>query len=118
MWIADDAEGHRNLGVTTTSHGTVFTGFTSAAPQAASATAAVLASGAPVVFLDTGRSVELYVYRVEGPSLGVVRGVTGDPYSFSLGFTDYGTGLTCRPEADGLHLFGENAVAGSGARSR
>lgn len=114
VWLADDAGGHRTLGVTTTSHGTVFTGFTSAAPQAASATAAVLASGAPVVFLDTGRSVELYVYRVEGPSLGVVRGVTGDPYSFSLGFTDYGTGLTCQPEADGLHLFGENAVAGSG----
>lgn len=114
VWLADDAEGHRTLGVTTTSHGTVSTAFTSAAPQAASATAAVLASGAPVVFLDTGRSVELYVYRVEGPSLGVVRGVTGDPYAFSLGFTDYGTGLTCQPEADGLHLFGENAVAGSG----
>ncbi|MEZ0163389.1 hypothetical protein AB2L27_01270 [Kineococcus sp. LSe6-4] len=111
VWLAGDAEGHRNLGVTTTSHGTVFTGFTSAAPQTASASAAVLASGAPVVLLDTGRSVELYVYRVEGPSLGPVRGVEGDPYSFSLGFTPYGTGLTCEAQGDGLHLYGENAVA-------
>jgi hypothetical protein len=113
LWLAD-VDGRRELGVTTTSHGTSVVDFTSAAPQAASASAAVLASGAPVVFLDTGRSVQLYVYRVEGPSLGVVRGVTGEPYSFSLGFTDYGTGLVCAPQSDGLHLFGENAVSGSG----
>ena len=113
LWLAD-VDARRELGVPTTSHGTVSTDFTSAAAQAASASAAVLASGAPVVLLDTGRSVQLYVHRVEGPSLGVVRGVGGDPYSFSLGFTDRGTGLTCVPEADGSHLFGENAVAGAG----
>ncbi|MEZ0494040.1 hypothetical protein AB2L28_17525 [Kineococcus sp. TBRC 1896] len=113
VWLNDTGD-DRVLGVTTTSHGTVFTNFTSAAPQPASVSAAVLASGAPVVFLDTGRSVQLHVYRVEGPALSVVRGVEGDPYSFSLGFTPYGTGLTCRAQSDGLHLYGENAVADGG----
>ena len=88
--------------------------YSSAAPQSASASAAVLASGAPVVFLNTGRSVQLYDYRVENPGLVAVDGVTGGQYSFSLGFTDYGTGLACERQADGLHLFGENATSDAG----
>jgi hypothetical protein len=110
LWLAD-VDGARELGVATTGHGTQSVEFTSAAPQSAVASAAVLASGAPVVFLNTGRSVQLYVYRVENPGLVPVDGVTGGQYSFSLGFTDYGTGLTCEELPDGLHLYGENATA-------
>lgn len=110
LWLAE-VGGQRELGVVTTSHGGSAVEFSSADPQAATASAAVLASGAPVVFLDTGRSVHLYAYRVEGPGLVPVDGVTGGQYSFSLGFTGYGTGLTCEQQADGLHLFGENATA-------
>ena len=113
LWLAQ-VDGKRELGVVTTSHGATSVEFTSAAPQSATASAAVLASGAPVVFLDTGRSVQLYDYRVEGSALVPVNGVTGGQYSFSLGFTDYGTGLTCEQQADGLHLFGENATSGTG----
>lgn len=110
LWLAD-VGGARTLGVTTTSHGTSSIVFTSAAPQSASASAAVLASGAPVVLLDTGRSVQVYGYRVEGPGLVPVPNPEGVQYSFSLGFTDHGTGLSCRPASDGLHLFGENATS-------
>ncbi|MFD0481778.1 hypothetical protein ACFQ46_04150 [Kineococcus sp. GCM10028916] len=113
LWLAQ-VDGKRELGVVTTSHGATSVEFTSAAPQSATASAAVLASGAPVVFLDTGRSVQLFDYRVEGPALVPVNGVAGGQYSFSLGFTDYGTGLTCEQQADGLHLFGENATSGTG----
>jgi hypothetical protein len=113
LWLAQ-VDGKRELGVVTTSHGATSVEFTSAAPQSATASAAVLASGAPVVFLDTGRSVQLYDYRVEGSALVPVNGVTGGQYSFSLGFTDHGTGLTCEQQADGLHLFGENATSGTG----
>ncbi|WP_432562469.1 hypothetical protein [Kineococcus sp. SYSU DK003] len=108
LWLAD-VDGTRELGVRTATGGSSVE-FTSAAPQAASASAAVLASRAPVVLLDTGRSVQVYVYRAES-GLGPVRGVEGQQYSFSLGFTGYGTGLVCEPEADGLHLYGENATS-------
>jgi len=110
LWLAD-VDGTRELGVATTAHGTSSVEFTSAAPQSAVASAAVLASGAPTVLLNTGRSVQLYVYRVENPGLVPVDGVTGGQYSFSLGFTDYGTGLTCEEQSDGLHLYGENATS-------
>ena len=113
LWLAE-VDGKRELGVVTTSHGATSVEFTSAAPQSATASAAVLASGAPVVFLDTGRSVQLYDYRVENSGLVPVDGVTGGQYSFSLGLTDHGTGLTCEQRADGLHLFGENATSGTG----
>ncbi|WP_432499225.1 hypothetical protein [Kineococcus gypseus] len=108
LWLAD-VDGRRLLGATTTAHGTTSVEFTSAAPQAAGASAAVLASGAPVVLLDTGRSVQVYAYRQEDAALVPVPGEDGAQYSFSLGFTPHGTGLTCAPAGDGLHLYGVDA---------
>jgi len=109
LWLAD-VDGARTLGATTTAHGTSSVVFEDAAPQPATASAAVLASGAPVVLLDTSRSVQVYGYRVEDPGLVVVPDREGAQYSFSLGFTGYGTGLACEQQADGLHLYGENAT--------
>ncbi|NAZ75278.1 hypothetical protein GTQ99_07550, partial [Kineococcus sp. T13] len=116
LWLAD-VGGRRELGVSTTGHGTSSVAFTSAAPQRASASAAVLASGAPVVLLDTGRSVQLYAYRAEGPALVPVRDARGEQYSFSLGSTPYGTGLTCLAQPDGLHLYGEDATSDAAGTS-
>lgn len=110
LWLAD-VGGARTLGVTTTAHGTSSVVFQSAAPESASASAAVLATGAPVVLLDTGRSVQVYGYRVDGPGLVVVPDREGAQYSFSLGFADVGTGLACERRADGLHLYGEDATS-------
>lgn len=109
LWLAD-VDGARTLGVTTTAHGTSSVVFENPAPQSATVSAAVLASGAPVVLLDTGRSVQVYGYRVEDPGLVVVPDSEGAQYSFSLGFTDYGTGLVCEQQSDGLHLYGANAT--------
>ncbi|WP_432497617.1 hypothetical protein [Kineococcus auxinigenes] len=114
LWLAD-VDGERRLGVVTTSRGTTSVSFTSAAPQAATASAAVLATGAPTVFLNTGRSVQLYVYRQEDAALLPVPGEDGEQYSFSLGFTPYGTGLTCERAGDGLHLYGVDADEDGGS---
>ncbi|WP_432487479.1 hypothetical protein [Kineococcus sp. SYSU DK018] len=116
LWLAD-VDGERRLGVVTTSHGTTSVAFTSAAPQTATASAAVLATGAPTVFLNTGRSVQLYVYRQEDAALLPVPGQDGEQYSFSLGFTPYGTGLTCERAGDGLHLYGVDADEDGGSWS-
>ncbi|WP_432507671.1 hypothetical protein [Kineococcus arenarius] len=116
LWLAD-VDGERRLGVVTTSHGTTSVAFTSAAPQTATASAAVLATGAPTVFLNTGRSVQLYVYRQEDAALLSVPGEDGEQYSFSLGFTPYGTGLTCERAGDGLHLYGVDADEDGGSWS-
>ncbi|MCI2239433.1 hypothetical protein MO973_00965 [Paenibacillus sp. TRM 82003] len=42
-------------------------------------------------------------------------GEDGEQCSFSLGFTPCGTGLTCEPAGDGLHLHGVDAREGSGS---
>ncbi|WP_432545244.1 hypothetical protein [Kineococcus sp. SYSU DK004] len=113
LWLAD-VDGERRLGVDASADGVSSVASTSAAPQRASASAAVLASGAPVVLLDTGRSVALYVYRQEDAGLVPVPDATGGQYTFSLGFTPYGTGLACEARADGLHLYGEDATSDDG----
>ncbi|MFB9375654.1 hypothetical protein ACFFKU_17950 [Kineococcus gynurae] len=115
LWLAD-VDGVRTLGVTTTGHGTQSVPFTSAAPQAASASAAILQGGQPVVLLDTGRSVLLYGYRVENPGLVELTNPQGQQYTFGLGFTDVGTGLQCRPGDDGLDLYGVDARSGPDER--
>ena len=104
LWLAD-AGGQRTLGVTTASGATSSTTFQSAAPQAAEAIGQRLGGADPgVVLLDTGRSVDLYT--TTDCRLTPTTDERGEPWSFDLGFTGYGTGVGCADLGQGLQLVG------------
>jgi hypothetical protein len=106
LWLADKGT-TRTVGVLT-SAGTAFsTTFTSAAPQQARATGALLGDGSTIILLNTGRSVSLYA--VYGCKIHPTANKQGAQYTFDLGFTGYGTGVDCVNVSTGLSLFGLNA---------
>jgi hypothetical protein len=109
LWLEDrrdDAGLHRFLGVTTGSGATTEVEFSSAAPQAASARAAVVenSSLASIVLLDLGRSVELYA--LVDCELVPTLNAQGETYTFDRGFTGYGTGVGCEFLRNRLTLVG------------
>jgi hypothetical protein len=93
-WIDGSASGAVTVGVVTAAGGGTERAFESASP----ATRAILAfrvnDATPPIFLaDDGRTVQLWVFL--DCSLTDAHNVQGDPYEFSLGFADIGTGVGC-----------------------
>lgn len=102
LWLGGDQE--RTLGVRTASGAVFSVEFSAGAPQAATALGQRLGDGSAIVLLDTGREVSLYA--VVGCELTPTMNEDGEPYTFDLGFTGYGTGVGCVDREDGLQLVG------------
>lgn len=102
LWLGGDQE--RLLGVRTASGAVFSVEFSAGAPQAATALGQRLGDGSAIVLLNTGRSVSLYA--VIDCELTPTMNSDGDPYTFDLGFTGYGTGVGCVDLDDGLQLVG------------
>jgi hypothetical protein len=115
IWLADRG-GKRILGVRTASGARFSTTFSSAAPQAASATAGRLADGSAVVLLDTGRSAGLYL--VIDCHLATALNAQGEPYVFDKGFTGFGTGAGCPTVGSKRVLAGYLATSDGGGDFR
>ena len=104
LWLVDQDD-QRVLGVKTATGATFSTTFAGAAPQTASAIGQRLGGSDPgIVLLDTGRSVELYT--TTDCELTPTTDDEGEPWSFDLGFTGYGTGVGCADLGSGLQLVG------------
>ncbi|GAA4285736.1 hypothetical protein [Georgenia daeguensis] len=106
LWLSGGQD--RTLGAETASGAVLSTRFSSGSPFAASALAQRLADGSAIVLLDTGRSVALYA--VVDCGLVATTNVQGRQYTFDLGFTGHGTGVSCADVGAGLQLVGLNAL--------
>lgn len=102
LWLGGDQE--RMLGVRTASGAVFSVEFSAGAPQAAAALGQRLGDGSAIVLLNTGRSVGLYA--VIGCELAPTMNEDGEPYTFDLGFTGFGTGVGCVDLGGGLKLVG------------
>lgn len=102
LWLSGDEE--RALGVRTASGAVFSVQFSVGSPQAATALGERLGDGSAIVLLNTGRSAELYA--VIGCELTPTMNADGEPYTFDLGFSGYGTGVGCVDFDDGLQLVG------------
>ncbi len=96
LWLADTTSGgqvQRLLGVRTASGAVFSTAYTSASPIAATAIGQRLGDLTAVVLLSDGRQVPLFA--VVDCELVPTQNAQGQQYTFDLGFTGYGTGVTC-----------------------
>jgi len=102
-WIVT-GNGTTTFGIATSAGGGATVPFDSASPVMRSALV-VDADGKPPaeILLDDGRSVQLYAF--DACRIVPITNPQGQPYVFSLGFTEVGTGVGC---ADG-HLLGLDA---------
>ena len=115
IWLGDTGS-KRYLGVIYSAGGGRSITFTSAAPEAATAVAGRLSSGAAIILLDTGRSVSLY--SVVDCAIVATRNAQGAQYSFDKGFTGYGTGVACPTIGGAERLAGYLAKpVGSGGKA-
>ncbi|WP_170297300.1 hypothetical protein, partial [Georgenia thermotolerans] len=112
LWLSAGVP--RILGVRTHSGAVFSVEFSSGAPQAARAQGQRLADGSAIILLDTGRAVPLYA--VVDCAIVPTRNVQGHQYTFDLGFTGYGTGVSCEDVGKGLQLVGWNATSATGDR--
>ncbi len=94
VWIASAVDGTVTVGVVTAAGGGVTRRFESASPVSRSVLVVDADQRPPVEILaSTGRSVQLWVFQ--DCSIVDVTNPQGQPYQFSLGFTDIGTGVGC-----------------------
>ncbi len=94
VWILTDDSGVTMVGVTTAAGGGTRRIWDSASPVMRAVMVVDVNDSTPPLFLaDDGRMVQLWAF--ENCSISDVTNVQGDPYEFSLGFTDYGTGVGC-----------------------
>ena len=93
-WIGTDASGTVMVGVVTAAGGGTERAFDSASPVSRSILAIRVNDATPPIFLaDDGRTVLLWAFV--DCSLSDADNVQGNPYEFSLGFADIGTGVGC-----------------------
>ena len=88
MWLWNNGSASapkRYLGVVYSAGGGASITCTGAAPQSAAAVAGRLSSGAAIILLDTGRSVQLYA--VVNCAITAARNPQGNQYTFDKGFT-------------------------------
>lgn len=106
VWIADaQGDGQVSVGVTTAAGGSTAVAFDSASPVRRSVLVADADEQGPVeLFFDDGRSVGLHAFV--DCTIVPVEDQEGAPYTFSLGFTDHGTGVGCIDTPDGRRLAG------------
>lgn len=93
-WIATEASGEVRVGIVTAAGGRAERAFTSASPVTRSILVVdVNPDTPPLVLANDGRTVQLWA--VIDCSIVDVLNKSGQPYTFSLGFTDIGTGVGC-----------------------
>ncbi len=93
-WIETASDGTVTVGVVTAAGGGVTRLFQSASPVTRSILVVDTDQRPPVEFLaSTGRSVQLWAFQ--DCAIVDITDSQGDPYVFSLGFTDIGTGVGC-----------------------
>lgn len=93
-WIATEASGEVRVGIITAAGGRAERAFTSASPVTRSILVVdVNPDTPPLVLANDGRTVQLWA--VIDCSIVDALNKSGQPYTFSLGFTDVGTGVGC-----------------------
>ena len=93
-WIVTEASGAVRAGIVTAAGGGFERTFTSASPVTRSILVVDLnAETPPLILADDGRTVLLWA--VIDCSIVDALNKSGQPYAFSLGFTDVGTGVGC-----------------------
>ncbi len=111
-WIVQDG-GTVTVGVATSAGGGARREFDSASPVMRSVLVVDVDQDAPVEILaDDGRSVQLWEFA--GCDIVDVRNAQGDPYVFSLGFTDVGTGVGCVDSGGHQQLVGLDVTSDDG----
>ncbi len=104
-WIATEASGEVRVGIVTATGGRAERAFTSASPVTRSILVVdVNADTPPLVLANDGRTVQLWA--VIDCSIVDALNKSGQPYTFSLGFTDIGTGVGCQTVAGRQELVG------------
>lgn len=93
-WIVTEPSGSVRAGIVTAAGGGFERAFTSASPVTRSILVLDLnVDSPPVILANDGRTVQLWA--VIDCSIVDVLNKSGQPYTFSLGFTDIGTGVGC-----------------------
>ncbi len=108
VWIGTETSGSVMVGVVTAAGGGIERSFDSASPVTRSILAFHLNDESPPIFLaDDGRSVLLWAFV--NCALVDVHNIQGNPYKFSLGFTNIGTGVGCANVGGTTQLVGLDA---------
>ncbi len=93
-WIATATDGAATVGVVTAAGGGATRNFESASPVSRSILVVDTDQRPPVEILaDTGRSVQLWAFQ--DCAIVDITNLQGEPYEFSVGFTEIGTGVGC-----------------------
>ncbi|MFZ0492148.1 MAG: hypothetical protein WAM81_02990 [Acidimicrobiia bacterium] len=93
-WVFTGASGVTTVGVATAAGGGTRRTWNSASPVMRSVLVVDVNDSTPPLFLaDDGRMVQLWAF--ENCAIADVINAQGNPYEFSLGFTEYGTGVGC-----------------------
>jgi len=107
-WIVTEPSGAVRVGIATAAGGGFERAFTSASPVTRSILVLdVNPDTPPLILANDGRTVRLWT--VIDCSLADALNKSGQPYTFSLGFTDIGTGVGCAPVAGRRELVGLDA---------
>ncbi len=115
VWINVADDGTTTVGVVTAAGGGTERTWESASPVERSVLVAQINDSTPPLFLaDDGRTVDLWAF--DDCSIADVLNVQGQPYQFSLGFTDYGTGVGCATIDGVQQLVGFNVTNQSDQR--
>jgi hypothetical protein len=111
-WIVTDPSGVTAVGVVTGAGGGTERIWNSASPVMRSVLVVHVNDSTPPLFLaDDGRMVQLWAFH--DCTIADVLNVQGNPYEFSLGFTDFGTGVGCATIDDEQQLVGLNVTTDS-----
>jgi hypothetical protein len=108
-WISSDPSGAVEVGIATAAGGGTQRNWDSASPVTRSLLVVDVNDATPPVLLaDDGRSVQLWVF--DDCTIADVTNAQRNPYTFSLGLTDEGTGVGCATVAGRNELVGLNVT--------
>lgn len=115
-WIASAPTGAVAVGVVTAAGGGAERSWDSASPVTRSLmVVSINETTPPILLADDGRTVQLWAF--DNCTIADVDNVQGQPYTFSLGFTDFGTGVGCTVIDGTNELVGLNATIASDSNS-
>jgi hypothetical protein len=108
-WISAAPSGAVEVGVVTSAGGGAVRSWDSASPVMRSFLVVQPNGSTPPLFLaDDGRTVQLWAF--DHCAIDDVLNVQGEPYEFSLGFDQYGTGVGCATVDATYELIGLNVT--------